>query len=203
MRAIVLAVLLVLPGAASADCLSVRGYDRRQACLAEQRQSPEGCTSIRNPDHREICRQRPVNAMSSAWAAQFLAAAELVRRGYTVSFTMGNITPVADLMVGTPEGKQFWVDVKGLASRTDWLVKPKAPHASLFYILVALSPLVEPGSSREPDQFYVLTQDEANQLEREYREARPGRKTTMPGFKFNAPRDHRDRWDKLPADDSK
>ena len=29
------------------------------------------------------------------WAAQFLTAAELVRRGYTVSFTMGNSTPVS------------------------------------------------------------------------------------------------------------
>jgi len=28
---------------------------------------------------------------------------------------MGNHTPVADLMVGHPDGKQFWVDVKGLA----------------------------------------------------------------------------------------
>jgi hypothetical protein len=58
MRAIVLAALLVLPGAASADCLAIRDYDRRQACLAEQRQSPEGCQSIWNWDDREACRQR-------------------------------------------------------------------------------------------------------------------------------------------------
>jgi len=47
------------------------------------------------------------------WAAQFLAAAELARRGYSVSFTMGNNALVADLMVGTEAGKQSWVDVKG------------------------------------------------------------------------------------------
>ena|ERR1700722_17183786 len=115
------------------------------------------------------------------WTAQFLVAAELVRRGYTVSFTMGNCTPVADLMVGTPKGKQFWVDVKGLASKSDWLVKPKAPHDNLFYILAFLSPLAEPGSMRQPDQFYVLTQIEANQLERDFRGAHPNMKSTMPG----------------------
>jgi hypothetical protein len=134
------------------------------------------------------------------WAAQFLVAAELVRRGYTVSFTMGNSTPVADLMAGTPKGKQFWVDVKGLASKSDWLVKPKEPHENLFYILAFLSPLAGPQSVRQPDQFYVLTQTEANQLEREFRAAHPNMKTTMPGFKFRSAEPHRDKWDKLPRD---
>ena len=42
--------------------------------------------------------------MRTQWATQFLVASELVRRDYTVSFTMGNHTPNADLMVGTPSG---------------------------------------------------------------------------------------------------
>lgn len=55
--------------------------------------------------------------MRTQWATQFLVASELVRRDYTVSFTMGNHTPNADLMVGTPSGKQFWVDVKGRSAK--------------------------------------------------------------------------------------
>jgi hypothetical protein len=51
-------VLMLIVTGAKADCLSIRDYDRRQACLAEQRQSPEGCTSIRDCDQRERCRQR-------------------------------------------------------------------------------------------------------------------------------------------------
>lgn len=133
------------------------------------------------------------------WATQFLAAAELVRRGYTVSFTMGNSTPIADLMVGTPDGEQFWIDVKGLSVKSDWLVNPKASHKNLFYILVYLSPLAEPGTERLPDQFYILSQQEANDLEQAYRDARPGNKTTMKGFRFASAEPHRDRWDKLPA----
>jgi hypothetical protein len=40
--------------------------------------------------------------INTQWAAQFLVAAELTRRGHTGAFTMGNNTPVADLMVGAP-----------------------------------------------------------------------------------------------------
>jgi hypothetical protein len=32
--------------------------DRRAECLAIERRDPSGCTSIRNPDDREVCRQR-------------------------------------------------------------------------------------------------------------------------------------------------
>jgi hypothetical protein len=132
------------------------------------------------------------------WASQFLAAAELVRRNYAVSFTMGNSTPIADLMVGTQGGQQFWVDVKGRAGKSDWLITPKPAHHNLFYILVYLSPLANSGEGREADQFFVLTQAEANRLEEEFRTDRPGRKTTIPGFRFGAAVPHRDRWDKLP-----
>jgi hypothetical protein len=126
------------------------------------------------------------------WAAQFLVAAELARRGYTVSFTMGNTTPVADLMAGRP-GVQFWIDVKRQSTQSDWLVKPKAEHRNLLYVLVAL------GKDRSGDRFFVLTQDEANGLEEGYRLARPNNKTTMPGFRFKEALAHEDRWDKLPV----
>jgi hypothetical protein len=48
------------------------------------------------------------------WAAQFAVAAELCKRGYEVSFTMGNATPVADLMLVSPLKRMFLIDVKGL-----------------------------------------------------------------------------------------
>jgi hypothetical protein len=74
------------------------------------------------------------------WTAQFLAAAELVRRSFVVSFTMGNSTPIADLMVGTLSGEQFWVDVKGLSGKAAWLVKPKPDRHNLYYVLMLLAP---------------------------------------------------------------
>jgi hypothetical protein len=56
MKTITLAALITLSAsAASADCLSIKAYDLRQACLAQQRQDPRDCTGW---DERELCRQR-------------------------------------------------------------------------------------------------------------------------------------------------
>jgi hypothetical protein len=99
------------------------------------------------------------------WATQFLAAAELIRRGYTVSFTQGNNTPIADLMVGSPSSKLFWVDVKGLSKKNSWMITPKKLRDDLFYVLVLLSHLAEKPKERVPDRFFILTQAEANEIE--------------------------------------
>jgi hypothetical protein len=132
------------------------------------------------------------------WATQFLAAAELVRRGYTVSFTQGNNTPVADLMVGSPSSKLFWVDVKGLAAKGAWLIAPKETRDDLFYVLVLLSPLAEKSKERVADRFFILTQPEANGLEAAYRKAHPNDKGLLPGFSFSDAIAHEDLWEKLP-----
>jgi hypothetical protein len=56
------------------------------------------------------------------WAAQFFVASELIRRGYTcLVHQRQQHSGCADLMVGTPSGGLFWVDVKGLAGKNDWL----------------------------------------------------------------------------------
>lgn len=155
---------------------------------------------IKTSDDRSAGLTRHKKQLQTQWTTTFLAAAELVRRGYTVSFTTGNNTPIADLMVGTNTGEQFWVDVKGLSykNRTDWLMRPKPPFKNLFYILVHLSPPAEPGTERLADQYYVLTQEEANKLERKYRKDRPNNKTNMPGFRFPEAMPYLDRWDQLP-----
>src|ERR1035437_5877994 len=108
--------------------------------------------------------------MSTQWAAQFLVAAELERHQYAVSFTMGNYTPVADLMVGHPNGKQFWVDVKGIVGRNSWWGLPKPERLHLFYILVSL------GGQRREDRFFILNQTEWNGLIARYQMDHPTQK---------------------------
>jgi hypothetical protein len=132
------------------------------------------------------------------WAAQFLTASELVRRGYTVSFTMGNHTPDADLMVGAPSHRQFWVDVKGLSAKAGWLIRNKADRAELYYVLVYLAPLPDGRHSRQPDRFFVLTQAETNDLIDRFQSARPNNKGTMPGFNWRDAHPYEDAWHKLP-----
>jgi hypothetical protein len=125
-------------------------------------------------------------------------ASELVRRGYTVAFTMGNHTPVADLMVGAPSDRQFWIDVKGLAGRNDWLVRNKANRIDLYYVLVSLSKLAQHNEIRRPDRFFVLTQAETNDLACQYQEMHSNNRNTIPGFGWHDPEQFEDAWEKLP-----
>jgi hypothetical protein len=91
------------------------------------------------------------------WAAQFAVASELCKRGYEVSFTMGNTTPTADLMVVSPGGEMFLIDVKGLYRTNPWLIKRKPNNASLFYILAFVP-------AAAPNEFFVMSQSTATAI---------------------------------------
>jgi hypothetical protein len=128
------------------------------------------------------------------WTAQFLAAAELTRQGYVVSFTMGNHTPVADLMVGIPHsGQQFWIDVKGQSGRNGWIVKPKKHRPDLYYILVFA------GERRADDRFFILSQSEATSLSEKHKLDHPNaRKGLGGGFSWKASEKFDGKWGTLP-----
>jgi hypothetical protein len=69
--------------------------------------------------------KQPHSRHQTQWAAQFAVASELCKRGYQVALTMGN-HPVVDLMVVSPKGVQFLVDVKGLHRGPNlWQVRRK------------------------------------------------------------------------------
>jgi hypothetical protein len=68
-----------------------------------------------------------VNMYRTQWAAQFIAAAELTRRGCIVALKLGN-APATDLLVQSPGGRPFSVDVRGLAGRNWWLVSERTDH---------------------------------------------------------------------------
>ncbi|MDV3457695.1 hypothetical protein RZN05_11920 [Sphingomonas sp. HF-S4] len=99
------------------------------------------------------------------WAAVFLAAGELTRRGYSVSLTLGPNAPLADLVVRAPSGEAFIVDVKGKCKPGAWMVKPKSPTPGLFYMLVRLG-MTSAGIDRAADRFYIMPQTEALRLTR-------------------------------------
>src|SRR6185437_4454341 len=111
---------------------------------------------------------------------------------------MGNNTPVDDLMVGAPSGKQFWVDVKGLSYQNAWLLKVQPDRPNLYYILVCLAPLANKPNVRKPDRFFILTQPEANKLVRDYAASHPNDKGKRTGFAFKDSVGAEDAWEKLP-----
>jgi hypothetical protein len=92
------------------------------------------------------------------WAAQFAVASELCRRGNQVALTMGN-HPKIDLMVLSPNGRPYFVDVKGqYKGPNPWPVTPKRKTAELLFYVFAFVPDPGDGSLR----FTVLSQDEVN-----------------------------------------
>ena len=127
------------------------------------------------------------------WAAQFAVASELCKRGYEVSFTMGNATPVADLMVVSPvRKKMFLVHVKGLYKRNPWVLKRKAPRDDLFYILAFVPP-------DAPNEFFIMSQQQANHLiDDELKRLKRRYDYSPTGFLWTQALDFRNNWDILP-----
>lgn len=138
--------------------------------------------------------RKPRRNHGSKWTAEFLVAAELSRRGYTVAFTQGSHTPDYDLLAGTPGGQSFKIDVKGMAAPGVWLVSDKAPQADLFYILVLAPP---GGQPRGADRYFILTQAEARALTAAYRAARPNQQAGWSGFNWADALPYEGAWGKL------
>jgi hypothetical protein len=67
---------------------------------------------------------------------------------------MGN-HPSVDLMVVSPKGIQFGVDVKGLYARNYWVIKPKPERPNLYYVLA----FVPKGAA---NRYFILSQAQAN-----------------------------------------
>lgn len=100
--------------------------------------------------------ERPArrSAHRTQWAAQFAVASELCKRGYEVAFTMGN-HPSVDLMVTSPAGVSFGIDVKGLYKRNFWAVRTKPTKPGLHYVFAFVP-------DDAPNRFFVLTQATVN-----------------------------------------
>ncbi|MHB8653435.1 MAG: hypothetical protein ACYDA9_06115 [Terriglobia bacterium] len=133
---------------------------------------------------RESSSKKRHSAHQTQWAAQFAVASELCERGYQVAFTMGN-HPVIDLMVLSPSGTQFAIDVKGQYKRNFWPVRQKATTEKLFYVLAFVP------EARE-NSFFILTQDQANEG------IVAAESPEFPGIDSKFAEQFKDKWDSLP-----
>ena len=132
------------------------------------------------------------------WAAQFFVGAELTRRRYVASFTLGN-APRTDLLVTSRKGVGFRVEVKGLKSRNYWIVRPSSPDAHLFYVFVSLL-------KSDPPRYFVLTSQQVRKVcsDKENEARRRAKETGRPfdarwgGFNWGAVLEYEDKWDTLP-----
>ena len=140
------------------------------------------------------------SAHRTQWVAQFAVASELCKRNYQVALTMGN-HPEADLMVISPEGVQFIVDVKGQYKKNWWLISPKKKRKNLFYVLAYVP-------DEKPNEYFILTQDEVDSERERYLVEKKAERTRkglsidnvgrFPGLSSAVASGFRDKWKKLP-----
>lgn len=129
------------------------------------------------------------------WTAQFYVAAELTRRGYLVSLTFGN-APVADLLVRSPSGIQFTVDVKGQSSKNFWLIQNRPQNQNHFFVLVFLPP------DFKPPRYCIISSDELMKRREEYKQsALPSGKyrDDLGGINWATPFNYEGKWENLPS----
>ena len=147
-------------------------------------------------------KKQPHSPHQTQWAAQFAVASELCKRGYQVALTMGN-HPVIDLMVVSPKGTHFIVDVKGLHKGPNfWRMREKEEKQQLFYVFALV-----PSDTDKPNQFFVLTQRQANEgIRTDWKEAvarrkakgRSGDPADVTGVTWKYAEQHNGDWKALP-----
>ena len=128
------------------------------------------------------------------WTAQFYVAAELTRRDYLVSLTFGN-APVSDLLVRSPLGRQFTVDVKGQSTKNFWLIQDRPLDPNHYFVLVYLP------QNLGPPRFFIVSSDELMRRREEYKQlALPkGRyRDELGGINWSTAFDYEAKWGNLP-----
>jgi len=87
------------------------------------------------------------------WIGQFGVATELTRRGYMVTFTLGN-APQTDLLVATPTSKGFTLEIKSQSTKNFWRLHEPIVIEDNFYIFVFIP------ENFELLKYYIMTSHE-------------------------------------------
>jgi len=148
-------------------------------------------------------------AEQTQWAATYLVAAELTRRGYRVGWPMGN-APIKDLLVESPKGSRFEVDVKGGTYgpnvKSYWhLVQEDRVEGqcspSLFFVFVRVDP-----DPLKPTDFFILSHQDLMNLYESLTSTSPSLtrkgepyKEFTPGFRPSDLSPHKGAWQSLPG----
>jgi len=133
-----------------------------------------------------------IKAHNSEQAARGYVMFELARRGYTVQFTDSRF-PLEDLLVVSPSGKHFGIDVKGQQAKNVWLLKEPIANPELFFVFAYVPP---EGEAR----LFILSSEIATKLWREKNATiQAARGNSSPfDFGWNAALPYENRFDLLP-----
>ena len=100
----------------------------------------------------------------TATAAVLAVGAELSRRGYDVSFTMGNTAKI-DMLCAVPNGNPFKVQVKGVSNRNGLYVQEEFfvgdAQPDLYLVVVYVPKYVPELDTQGAFEFHILSHDQA------------------------------------------
>ncbi|MGA2228719.1 MAG: hypothetical protein ABSH41_30155 [Syntrophobacteraceae bacterium] len=133
----------------------------------------------------------------TASAAVLATGAELSRRGYDVTFTLGNTARI-DMLCAVPGGKPFKVQVKGISTPNGFYIDSsffEVIQPDLFLVVVIVPPDEDLAM-----RFFVLSHFDAveqfKQMPTHKRDGRPY--LTGSGLNWGSVKGYENRWDKFP-----
>ncbi|MGO8736963.1 MAG: hypothetical protein ACLQVM_29705 [Terriglobia bacterium] len=142
-------------------------------------------------------------AQHTSSAAVLATGAELSRRGYDVTFTLGNTRRV-DMLCSVPDGQPFKIQVKGISNATGLWIDNKffegGIQADLFLVVVLVPPL----SKDAPFRFFILkhadAKDEFSKMPQKKRDGTPFGPLRLkgPGLNWGLVKPYENAWGMFP-----
>lgn len=119
---------------------------------------------------------------------------ELARRGYCVQLTDSRF-PTYDMLVVSPTGKHFGIDVKGQRTKSFWLFSRKRPNPEMYYAFVFVPPEGKP-------RVFIMDSQTTMRIWQDYHDRtvqKTGKEDNIWGLNWTQPHPFEDRYDMLPA----
>lgn len=118
---------------------------------------------------------------------------ELARRGYRVQITDSRF-PTYDMLVVSPLGKHFGIEVKGQSTRNFWRLNDRSPHPEMYYAFVYVP-------EERQQRVFIMDSKTTMLLWKEYKDKaldRGLKEDSIWGLNWTQPHPYEDRYDMLP-----
>lgn len=118
---------------------------------------------------------------------------QLARRGYRVQITDSRF-PAYDMLVVSPNGKHFGIEVKGQSTKNFWRFNDRSPHPEMYYAFVFVPPEGIP-------RVFIMDSATTMQHWKEYKDSaikKGAKKNNIWGLRWTQPHPFENRYDMLP-----
>ena len=119
---------------------------------------------------------------------------QLAQRGYNIQLTDSRF-PTVDMLVVSPSGETFGIDVKGQRTRNFWRYGYREPNNNLYYAFIYVPEDCQP-------RVFLMDSKTTMRLWKEYKDKTIRRGTAKHeiwGLNWTQPHEYEDRYDLLPG----